>query len=84
MYADDTTLYCNLDETSTSDSLNNKLKFITNWKDANKLSLNIGKAKHMIYHNIKKTVKTVKYPVLMINNVEIERVTHFNFFRVGT
>ena len=39
MYADDTILYCNLDQNSTSDSLNNELKFITNWLDANKLSL---------------------------------------------
>ena len=76
MYADDTTLYCNLDPNSTSDSLSNELKFITNWLDANKLSLNIGKTKHMIYHNIN---KKVNYPVLTINNVEIERVTHFNF-----
>ena len=76
MYADDTTLHCNLDQNSTSDSLNNELKFITNWLDANKLPLNIGKTKHMIYHNIN---KKVNYPVLTINNVEIERVTHFNF-----
>ena len=76
MYADDTTLYYNLDQNSTSDSLNNELKFITNWLDANKLSLNIGKTKHMIYHNIN---KKVNYPVLTINNVEIDRVTHFNF-----
>ena len=76
MCADDTTLYCNLDQNSTSDSLNNELKFITNWLDANKLSLDIGKTKHMIYHNIN---KKVNYPVLTINNVEIERVRHFNF-----
>ena len=76
MYADDTTLSCNLDQNSTSDSLNNDFKFITNWLDANKLSLNIGKTKHMIYHTIN---KKSNYPVLTINNVEIERVTHFNF-----
>ena len=76
MYANDTTLYCNLDQNSTSDSLSNELKSITNWLYANKLSLNIGKTKHMIYHNIN---KKVNYPVLTINNVEIERVTHFNF-----
>ena len=74
MYPDDTTLYCNLDQNSTSDSLNNELKFIMNWLDANKLSLHIGKTKHMIYHNIN---KKVNYPVLTINNVEIEKVTHF-------
>ena len=76
MYADVTTLYCNLDQNSTTDSLNNELKCITNWLDVNKLSLNIGKTKHMIYHNIN---KKVNYPVLTINNVEIERVRHFNF-----
>ena len=70
MYADDTTLYCNLDQNSTSDSLNNELKFITNWLDAYKLSLYIGKTKYMIYHNIN---KKVNYLVLTINNVEIER-----------
>ena len=43
MYVDDRTVYCNLDQNSTSDSLNNELKFINNWLDANKLSLNIGK-----------------------------------------
>ena len=30
----------------------------------------------MIYHNI---TKNVNYPVLTINNVEVERVAHFNF-----
>ena len=30
----------------------------------------------MIYHNIN---RKVNYPVLTINNGEIERVTHFNF-----
>ena len=47
IYADDTTLYCNLDQNSKSDSLNNELKSITNWLDAIKLSLhvNIGKNK---------------------------------------
>ena len=48
MYADDTTLYCNINQNSKSDSLNNELKFFTNWLmviDVNKLSLNIGKTK---------------------------------------
>ena len=31
MYADDTTLYCNLDQNSTSDSINKELKLFTNW-----------------------------------------------------
>ena len=61
MYADDTTLDYNLDQNSTSDSLNNELKFITIWLGAKKFSLNIGKIKHMIYqyHNIS---TKVNYP----------------------
>ena len=36
MYANDTTLYCKLDQNSTSDSVPVlKLKFITYWLDAN-------------------------------------------------
>ena len=34
IYAEDTTLYCNLDQNSASDTLNNELKFITIWLDA--------------------------------------------------
>ena len=56
MYSDETTLYCNLGQNSTSDSLNTELKLITNLLDANKLSVNIGETKHMIYHNINKRV----------------------------
>ena len=78
--ADDTTLYCNLGQNCLSDSINNELKFITNCLNANKLSLNNGKTKHLIYHTIN---KKVNYSVLTINNVEIERVTHFVFFKAG-
>ena len=44
MYADDTTLYCNIDSGHTlSTMINDELKKISRWLAANKLSLNVRK-----------------------------------------
>ena len=44
MYADDTTLYCNIDSGHTSGTMiNDELKKISRWLAANKLSLNVRK-----------------------------------------
>ena len=43
MYADDTTLYCNLDDSTSEILLNNELTKITDWLSSNKLSLNVRK-----------------------------------------
>ena len=40
MYADDTTLYCNIDQNVDEDTINNELAKIWEWLIANKLSLN--------------------------------------------
>ena len=48
MYADDTTLYCNIDQTTNSQILNHELGNIYDWLSANKLSLNTAKTKFMI------------------------------------
>ena len=42
MYADDTTLYCNITEVDEL-TINNELQKITDWLSSNKLSLNIKK-----------------------------------------
>ena len=77
MYADDTTLYCDIkDVPNYKNVLNVELCKITNWLAANKLSLNVGKNKFMVLHSDK---KKVVYPKLLINNIEIERVDYFNF-----
>ena len=77
MYADDTTLYCDIKDVPNYENvLNVELCKITNWLAANKLSLNIGKTKFMVFHSDK---KKVVYPKLLINNIEIERVDYFNF-----
>ena len=76
MYADDTTLYCNIDQTTNSQILNHELGNIYDWLSANKLSLNTAKTKFMIFHTKNKRIPS---PSLKINNIAIERVTHFNF-----
>ena len=76
MYADDTTLYCNIDQTTNSQILNHELSNIYDWLSANKLSLNTAKTKFMIFHTKNKRIPN---PILKINNIEIERVTQFNF-----
>ena len=43
MYADDTTLFCNMADTITVDVINEELSKICDWLGANKLSLNIVK-----------------------------------------
>ena len=77
MYADDTTLFCNFNDPNiTEETLNEELKKLTRWLNANQLSLNVGKTKFMVFHSIR---KVVRYPVLVINNTPIERVTNFNY-----
>ena len=45
MYADDTTLFCNMTDTITVDVINEELSQICDWHGANKLALNIVKTK---------------------------------------
>ena len=76
MYADDTTLFCNIDNNVTEDVINRELLKIYEWLGANKLSLNVAKTKFMVFHtsNI-----LVRCPNLLINGRPIERVTQFTF-----
>ena len=76
MYADDTTLFCNIDNNVTEDVINRELFKIYEWLGANKLALNVTKTKFMVIHTRN---KSVKYPSLLINGKVIERVTQFNF-----
>ena len=49
MYADDATLYCNLNGVNSEVKINNELSKIGEWLSSNKLSLNIKKTK-FIHH----------------------------------
>ena len=76
MYTDNTTLYCNINETTTEGIINTELSHVNVWLKANKLSLNVAKTKFMVFHTPN---KRVKYPKLKINDHVIERVQSFNF-----
>ena len=77
MYADYTTLFCDMTDIITVDVINEELSKICDWRGANKLSLNIVKTKYMLYHSIN---KSVIYPKLKINNSNIDRITQFIFW----
>ena len=65
MYADDTTLYCDIHGVpNIQHLLNAELSKINDWLAVNKLSLNVSKTKLMIFHSDK---KKVLYPKLTIS-----------------
>ena len=79
MYADDTTLYCNINQNIGEVLINAELMKLLEWLGANKLSFNIVKTKNMVFHTSK---RNVIYPNLKVNNNNIERVTEFNVLGV--
>ena len=76
MYADDTTIYCNIDQNVSDEVINMELSKVSQWLAANKLSLNVAKTKFMVFHMHQ---KAVTYPDLYLNGNKIERVTQFNY-----
>ena len=75
MYADNTTLYCDINGNPADEHLlNMELCKITDWLTANKLSLNVNKTKCMIFHSDK---NTILYPKLFIANNEIFLVWNY-------
>ena len=73
MYADDTTIYFNIEEFNQ----HNLQKDITNELERNKLSLNVQNIKLMVFHRKQKQIKELN---ILINRITIERVESFNFF----
>ena len=59
MYADDTTLYCNINKTTSEGIINTELSHVNGWSKANKPSLNVTKTKFMVFHT---SNKIVNYP----------------------
>ena len=78
MQADDTTLYCNLEDLS-EDIINNELTIVCEWLAANKLSLNVKKTKYMVFHTPQ---KKVTYLEIKINNILIKRVSELSFLGI--
>ena len=82
MYADDTTIYFNLEDFSRDDVVNCvsiELNKVNNWLHENKLSLNIEKTKCMIFHQHQKKIEPMSFS---INEVQIDNVSSFKFLGI--
>ena len=80
MYADDTTLYCCLEDIDSVNKelvLNRELKSVHLWLSANKLTLNVNKSKYMLFSKHKNT--QLPKLNLQINNSNIQSTSEFNF-----
>ena len=81
MYADDTTIYFNLEDFPTHNreiAINNELEKINIWLKLNKLTLNVDKTICMSFHKRRKL-----NPLLLnISNSNIEFVSHFTFLGI--
>ena len=63
--------------------VNNELKKIYEWFNANKLSLNVGKTKYSLFHKASKTGNLpLLLPKVLITDKEVERVGSIKFFGV--
>ena len=88
LYAHDTTLSCPMCSFTrecngniglVSILINSELDKIADWLAVNKLTLNVQKAKFMIFRYGQRIITGNDMPRLMINNTWIEQVTEFNF-----
>ena len=80
MYADDTTLYCCLEDIASEDkahTLNIELERVHSWLNANRLTLNVNKTKYMLF--CKRRNNHTSELTLRLNNNDIQSVTEFNF-----
>ena len=82
MYADDTTIYFNLEEfdhLNKEGDINGELEKVNTWLKLNKLSLNAQKTKLMVFHRKQKHVDEIN---VQINGTKTERVESFNFLGI--
>ena len=56
MYADDTTLHCNISQNIGEEVINAELVKPWEWLGANKLSLNTAKTNYMVFYTSKRNV----------------------------
>ena len=83
-YADDTNLFNSLHDIVDLDIINTELDKVYIWLATNRLSLNIGKTKFIIFHNKNKDIQQLDLALnIKINNLPIERVNNFNIFGVS-
>ena len=76
MYADDTTLYCNINQDIGEEVINAELFKLWEWLGANKLSLNIAKTKYMVFHTSKRNVIYFFFYSLLYTLIQKKTYTH--------
>ena len=82
MYADDTTIYFNLedfDQNHMQTEINSELNKVNLWLKLNKLSLNTNKTKLMVFQKKQKQIKNIN---ISIDNIQIKHVHSFNFLGI--
>ena len=84
MFADDTNFFFERSNVNTLfKTVNDELIKINEWFSANKLSLNVGKTKFLLFHKSGKKCGIPSHlPTLKINNHDIERVNTMKFLGV--
>ena len=74
MYADDANIFLHhnhIDNLYTNGQI--EMNFVSNWSAANKLTLNVGKTKYLLFRPNKKNI-TCYDRLLYFNNTSLERV----------
>ena len=81
-YADDTTIYFNLEYLSginVEENVSNELNKVNSWLSLNKFSLNTEKTKCMTFHTRQKSIDPLTF---LINGIQIENVKFFKFLGI--
>ena len=82
IYADDTTIYFNLEnftQQNLNKEINSEIEKNNTWLKVNRLSLNLQKTKLMIFHRKQKHIQNIN---IVINAMHIETVESFNFLGI--
>ena len=81
MYADDTTIYFNLEDFPIENRevlINNELEKVNKWLKLNKLEVNVDKTKSMLFHK-RRPVTPIQFS---LNNRIIDVVQYFNYLGI--
>ena len=81
MYADDTTIYFNLEDfpaLNREQEINKELEILNTWFQLNKLTLNVEKTKCMFFHK-RRAVPPIN---ISMNNMPIDIVPHFKYLGI--
>ena len=81
MYADDTTIYFNLEDFPIENRevlINNELEKVNKWLKLNKLAVNVDKTKSMLFHK-RRPVTPIQFS---LNNRIIDVVQYFNYLGI--